>query len=199
MSSKLITPIFFSFSPLSLQIDTHSSPFDLRAYGAIGSASDFGSEGCRFEPCYARILHSYAHTSTKKVHPPGLEPGSPPWKGGILPLDHECYCIWLFLTLLLFFLLFSFSPLLPFSFIYSLPSIFSEDPIVQMVGHLPYYHSDSRKSLLLRLIDWWEDAGSTPAGIFFFLSLSLPFLPFLIKIPLSPMTWRGEYSSVGRA
>ena len=26
----------------------------------------------------------------KKVHPPGLEPGSPPWKGGILPLDHEC-------------------------------------------------------------------------------------------------------------
>ena len=112
MSSKLITPIFFSFSPLSLQIDTHSSPFDLRAYGAIGSASDFGSEGCRFEPCYARILHSYTHTSTKKVHPPGLEPGSPPWKGGILPLDHECYCIWLFLTLLLFssFFLFPFAP-----------------------------------------------------------------------------------------
>ena len=24
------------------------------------------------------------------MHPPGLEPGSPPWKGGILPLDHEC-------------------------------------------------------------------------------------------------------------
>ena len=101
MSSKLITPIFFSFSPLSLQIDTHSSPFDLRAYGAIGSASDFGSEGCRFEPCYARILHSYPHTSTKKVHPPGLEPGSPPWKGGILPLDHECYYSF-FSSLLLF-------------------------------------------------------------------------------------------------
>ena len=104
-----------------------------------------------------------------------------------------------FLNLTSFFPPFFFSPFLTFSFIYSLHSIFSEDPIVQMVGHLPYYHSDSRKSLLLRLIDWWEDAGSTPAGIFFFLSLSLPFLPFLIKIPLSPMTWRGEYSSVGRA
>ena len=25
-----------------------------------------------------------------KMHLPGLEPGSPPWKGGILPLDHKC-------------------------------------------------------------------------------------------------------------
>ena len=161
MSSKLITPIFFSFLSTSLQMVTHSSPFDLRAYGAIGSASDFGSEGCRFEPCYARILHSYAHTSTKKVHPPGLEPGSPPWKGGILPLDHECYCSFLFWLLLFLFL----SPL---SLRYPILAFFSEDPIVQMVGHLPYYQSDSRKSLLLRLIAWWEDAGSTPAGIFFF-------------------------------
>ena len=24
------------------------------------------------------------------MHLPGLEPGSPPWKGGILPLDHKC-------------------------------------------------------------------------------------------------------------
>ena len=25
------------------------------------------------------------------MHLPGLEPGSPPWKGGILPLDHKCF------------------------------------------------------------------------------------------------------------
>lgn len=24
------------------------------------------------------------------MHPPGLEPGSSPWKGEVLPLYHEC-------------------------------------------------------------------------------------------------------------
>jgi hypothetical protein len=27
----------------------------------------------------------------KKVHPRGIEPRSPEWKSGILPLDHGCF------------------------------------------------------------------------------------------------------------
>ena len=26
------------------------------------------------------------------MHQPGIEPGSVPWQGTILPLDHWCYC-----------------------------------------------------------------------------------------------------------
>ncbi|RDX71794.1 hypothetical protein CR513_48806, partial [Mucuna pruriens] len=28
----------------------------------------------------------------KDMHQPGIEPGSVPWQGTILPLDHWCYC-----------------------------------------------------------------------------------------------------------
>ena len=27
------------------------------------------------------------------MHQPGIEPGSVPWQGTILPLDHWCYCV----------------------------------------------------------------------------------------------------------
>ena len=149
------------------------------------------------------VFCSLTHTrSTKKVHPPGLEPGSPPWKGGILPLDHECYCI-VFLRLLLFpwhtlsfhwlthfvfFLLFSHTYLPPTLF-------FPRDPIVQMVGHLPYSTMVHIRALLSCLLVWWEDAGSTPAGIFFFHSVFLTY-------DMSDHTWHTEwreYSLVGRA
>ena len=28
----------------------------------------------------------------EKLQPPGIEPGSNPWEGSIMPLDHGCYC-----------------------------------------------------------------------------------------------------------
>ena len=36
------------------------------------------------------LINELGKKSKGKMHLPGLEPGSPPWKGGILPLDHKC-------------------------------------------------------------------------------------------------------------
>ncbi|RID69464.1 hypothetical protein BRARA_C01558 [Brassica rapa] len=37
-------------------------------------------------------LSQYHHSSsTTNLHQPGIEPGSVPWQGTILPLDHWCF------------------------------------------------------------------------------------------------------------
>ncbi|CAN7006523.1 unnamed protein product [Brassica rapa subsp. trilocularis] len=37
-------------------------------------------------------LSHYHHSSpTRNLHQPGIEPGSVPWQGTILPLDHWCF------------------------------------------------------------------------------------------------------------
>ena len=33
---------------------------------------------------------SHSHWPKTKVQPPGIEPGSKPWEGSIMPLDHGC-------------------------------------------------------------------------------------------------------------
>ena len=35
-----------------------------------------------------------------KMHQPGIEPGSVPWQGTILPLDHWCFVVQLMIILL---------------------------------------------------------------------------------------------------
>lgn len=37
----------------------------------------------------ARVCNHKPHTQ-KKMHRPGIEPGSHPWQGYIIPLDHRC-------------------------------------------------------------------------------------------------------------
>jgi hypothetical protein len=32
----------------------------------------------------------YKRSKKKRVHSPGIEPGSPAWQADIMPLDHEC-------------------------------------------------------------------------------------------------------------
>ena len=138
------------------------------------------------------VFCSLTHTrSTKKVHPPGLEPGSPPWKGGILPLDHECYCSFLFWLLLFLFL----SHL---SLRYPILAFFSEDPIVQMVGHLPYYHLGWHKSFALMFDCLMRRRWFNSSWDLFFL-FPRRFFPFRFHVPFDWLRRRGEYSSVGRA
>ena len=44
----------------------------------------------RSEEC-DRPIHRREHSFIKpQVHQPGIEPGSVPWQGTILPLDHWC-------------------------------------------------------------------------------------------------------------
>ena len=35
--------------------------------------------------------YSQSHEAKKYLHQPGIEPGSVPWQGTILPLDHWCF------------------------------------------------------------------------------------------------------------
>ncbi|RID55473.1 hypothetical protein BRARA_G02731 [Brassica rapa] len=39
----------------------------------------------RTQPTLSLFLHS------SELHQPGIEPGSVPWQGTILPLDHWCF------------------------------------------------------------------------------------------------------------
>ena len=73
--------------------------------GTMDSASDFGSEGCRFKQHYATpstLLEIYSSLRQviislnpkwryrRSLHRSGIEPVPPAWKASILPLNQRC-------------------------------------------------------------------------------------------------------------
>ena len=69
------------------------APLSAPRAGATGMATGMATGLSVFQICKRNTPVSQSENQHQKgLHRPGIEPGSVPWQGTILPLDHRCFC-----------------------------------------------------------------------------------------------------------
>ena len=68
------------------------APLSAPRAGATGMATGMATGLSVFQICKKNTPVSQSENQNQKgLHRPGIEPGSVPWQGTILPLDHRCF------------------------------------------------------------------------------------------------------------